>query len=577
MIIPWKKRLKTTPNAVRRAGLLAAPFVLLGAGKAEADTAFTNFAFPANPALLPGGIARTQPDRITDFVSVREFGSLTAGATCRATMQTAFNSGYSLYFPARNYDIDGPIIIPADARRRVIQGAGPGDGTGFGTLIRGNFRDYLWKTPQLAGYSVSSISGIGFQNYHNPFVHGGDPITSPDPPGVGAHPGNGCGCLYLHTSWTKVTNVILKHGSGVGLYFPGINNYISGFQVDSTWGGYGSFSCGVWGGGIMQSAKVMGEQYGIVVTGGPAMVMEMDIERCYIGVNVTGAPLAHWDRNSGEVYPIYSDNPKHVVLSTLNFESMGSGGSGTTGGDGAAIACNIVGGGIIENIIVYSFFQIGEQSHGIRIDGGDSNIFRCIDVSDKCNVAGIGFGPGAQTKNLTFQNCVARTYGGAQWLILPAKTDSLGHRFINCNTTGAVPYASLHCPPYRWGDEQVVSDSPIPTFDTVSNVGKVLTVGGGTNTVKVRWQPLYPPVEIAAAGAFGVSDGSGVPQTIAMSASNPGTIFPGMGAMNKTTGLIMNKVQSYTGSTLVLAPDGNMGGLPSGSADIIQFWGWHII
>jgi hypothetical protein len=40
MKIPWKKRLKTTPNDVRRAWLLAAPFVLLGASKAEADTAF---------------------------------------------------------------------------------------------------------------------------------------------------------------------------------------------------------------------------------------------------------------------------------------------------------------------------------------------------------------------------------------------------------------------------------------------------------------------------------------------------------------------------------------------------------
>jgi hypothetical protein len=257
---------------------------------------------------------------------------------------------------------------------------------------------------------------MGFQNYYNLYALGGAEITSPDPPAPNPadlslfpSPANGMGCLYLHTSWTRLTNVIFSHWAGCGLYFPGIDNYISGFQCGGGWGGYGAFSCGIWGGSIVESAKVMNEKYGIVCVGGPAMIHEMDIERCYIGVNATGAPLAHWDRNSGEVYPIYSDNPKHVVLSTLNFESMGSGGSGTTGGDGAAIACNIAGGGIIENIIVYSFFQIGEQSHGIRIDGGDSNIFRCIDISDKCNVAGIGFGPGAQTKNLTFQNCVART------------------------------------------------------------------------------------------------------------------------------------------------------------------------
>ena len=328
--MPWKKRLKTTPNDVRRAWLLAAPFALLGASKAEADTAFTNFAFPGNPALLPGGIARTQPDRIGEgFVSVREFGSITSGATCRATMQAAFDSGYNLYFPQGYYDINAAINMPEDNHQRTIRGSGPcqNGGAASGTIIRGNFRDYLWKSRQTysAFSPVSSISGIAFNNSYNVPT----PITQVDPPvspgDPGTHGGNGCGCLYLNFSFCRITNFIVGVTSGVGLYFPGINNYVSTFVAKGGYGGASSapFTCGIWSGSRVGNGKVYGVRYGIVNYGGPTLLSDMDIERCQWGVMMQN-PLPFWDRNRDEVISIGGFAGGITTITGLNFETCGT-------------------------------------------------------------------------------------------------------------------------------------------------------------------------------------------------------------------------------------------------------------
>jgi Pectate lyase superfamily protein len=143
MIMPWKKRLKTTPNDVRRAWLLAAPFVLLGASKAEADTAFTNFAFAR--ATGTGRVNRTMPARLDDIHNVRDFGALGNGSKDdRAAIQAAIDAccvfGGTVFFPFGNYIITGRLVVSPGvngAKRITFLGQGGG------SKLTMNVRDYI--------------------------------------------------------------------------------------------------------------------------------------------------------------------------------------------------------------------------------------------------------------------------------------------------------------------------------------------------------------------------------------------------------------------------------------------------
>ena len=141
--MPWKKRLKTTPNDVRRAWLLAAPFVLLGASKAEADTAFTNFAFAR--ATGTGRVNRTMPARLDDIYNVKDFGALGTGrGDDQPAIQAAVNAccatGGIVFFPQGNYKLGSRINVPANGSRAIIfLGCGGDEGNGS-TLSNGSAR-----------------------------------------------------------------------------------------------------------------------------------------------------------------------------------------------------------------------------------------------------------------------------------------------------------------------------------------------------------------------------------------------------------------------------------------------------
>jgi hypothetical protein len=595
MIMPWKKRLKTTPNDVRRAWLLAAPFVLLGASKAEADTAFTNFAFAR--ATGTGRVNRTMPERLDDICNVKDFGAKGNNShDDAAAIQAAFNSGAgTIFFPTGRYRIGVPILIPGDNLARIIVGCGiAGDSSSLGgSKIIGNFRDYLLKAPQGDFSPIGAVSNMGFRNDYD--ATGQAPITSADPPGV-TNPGNGMGCCYVGGSNMRWTNIHLQTGGGIGLYFPGINNYLSSFNANANFDGPATrpFSCCIWGSACnIGDGKPFGARYGIVIVQGPATVSNMDIERCQYGLGVSGAPLTFWDRNTNSVVGPWTDNPNYVNGHGLNFESCGSASQG-----GAAMVVNCFAGADFSNVTSASFGQIGPADYGIWIQGGKNLIFRNVRVSDRADVAGIGLSYNGSHQNYSFYNCAADTFsatGGKQWDLIPTRpSDSVvmsavengapGHRLHNCNFDGARPFALLPAPPATiWGvDEQICSDSQIPVWETTtdgthpapySNVGRALSGGGGPYKVKVRWQPTG--INIAAAASFPHGDGNA--QSIPMSIANPGTIFPGMGAFNITTNAVIGKVQSYTGATLVIAPNGNLGPPSSTSSDLITFAGWFIM
>ena len=104
----------------------------------------------------------------------------------------------------------------------------------------------------------------------------------------GIAPGQGCGCIYLpNTSWVRITNCEFTINGGIGVYFPGISNYITQFNLNGNFGGQEDYAVciGIWlGGGYAGDAKIMGCRHGVVTLEAPVEITNMDIERCQFGL-----------------------------------------------------------------------------------------------------------------------------------------------------------------------------------------------------------------------------------------------------------------------------------------------------
>src|ERR1700732_3856511 len=154
MIIPRRKGLLTVPDEIRRASLIAAPIALFGGNAALADTAFTKFSFPATGARAN----RTMPDRLSDIFNVKDYGALgnwngSTGnddtAAIQACLTAASNNwGGVVFFPPGKYHTTSRLTVPDSAASMSIIGCG-GQENGFGgSVITGNFRDWLLTTEQ---------------------------------------------------------------------------------------------------------------------------------------------------------------------------------------------------------------------------------------------------------------------------------------------------------------------------------------------------------------------------------------------------------------------------------------------
>ena len=122
---------------------------------------------PQGEQGLPGLSGSGGEGGLTAVYNVREFGAVGDGShddrdAINAAMVESSGGGI-VYFPAGNYAIGGPIILPNDQAARKLIGCGRSG-------ISGGFNDYLFWNDQCAtgNAPVSLIDGFRFQNFYTP-------------------------------------------------------------------------------------------------------------------------------------------------------------------------------------------------------------------------------------------------------------------------------------------------------------------------------------------------------------------------------------------------------------------------
>ena len=292
------------------------------------------------------------------------------------------------------------------------------------------------------------------------------------------------------------------------MYFPGISNHISQFNFNGNFGGQEDYPVciGIWlGGGYVADAKIMGCRHGVLTFEAPFEITNIDIERCQFGLQLGRNPLAYWDRNTNSMFGAGTIRAYNGTAKNLVFESNGSESEG-----GAFI--HVDGSGItVEKISMGSYEQIGTPDFGIHLDGAQGCHFRNINVSGAYRQAGVGITPFGGARGCTFENvgasgaCGPGGIPGVGWM-LPKNEggyiddewgaqNAMSNSFINCDTDGAVPFATL---PKQTGGSTVsnlvtIADSPDPvwTDEGGSNVGRPVTTGGGMHKVSLCWDGMH--------------------------------------------------------------------------------------
>src|SRR5262249_19456509 len=140
-------------------GSAAGAFALGVPIRTQADTAFTEFSFPATGAPT----ARTMPDRLSDVINVKDWGAVgNNAADDTAPIQAAIDRAISLgggkvFFPAGSYRCNTPLIVGSNTDVGVqLVGAGKDcTALGFTFISKGaNAFDNIERIDGLGAFST---------------------------------------------------------------------------------------------------------------------------------------------------------------------------------------------------------------------------------------------------------------------------------------------------------------------------------------------------------------------------------------------------------------------------------------
>jgi hypothetical protein len=523
----WKspKRKEDHDNAVRRA-LLAGAFAAGASGlltrKALADTPYTSFAYPLSslPSMRQATATRTSAQRFADVFNVKDFGALGNNshddtAAIQAAIDAALdNWGGVVYFPPGAYKITRRLEAGTAAHGGVNNGANltflgtcNHQANGSGSVIQGNFHDYLLYL-SARGQVAKTIQGLGFKNVAQFTFNSAEAPGNPDnlrtggwlqPDPLPASALDGGGCVYagegLSTAFT-VINCEFLNTSGIGLYLGCYCSTIIGsrFTGGGDSGNTGS-SIGIASAGAFELHACKMYSYGTCIAifqSAGIDVTSLNLEVSGIGIRLGANPVGFWNSNPPNFHPAWTNggcNGAH--LRNLVTESCASAGLEVD-------SCYML---MVENCSFASYGQGGNPPSAIWIGWSTSAKFTNVQVSGVYTNTGIDVcsGPNGQIGNMVFENvnAAANHPDGTSipaWKLPPVNAYDPGKHpvaYINCNTDGAVPLSQLPTGmEFASGHPVMITDSTVPLWTgTASNVGRP-AVGGGTNKVLVRWNPL---------------------------------------------------------------------------------------
>jgi hypothetical protein len=451
---------------------------------AQADTAFTQFGFPATGAPT----ARTMPDRLAEIKNVKDFGARGDGSTddtsaIQAAINAAAAKGGSVYFPSGVYKT---------SRTLTVSGKNP-----LIRLFGENSQDFL--TGSSIQGSVSESSGDLTSGY----------LFAAAQPGTSL-PASNFGCAIIENmNWSN------SSPSGKGLFIPAMMY------------------------GVVRHCNIVTSKVGISTVGPPQGGMPVAgigcIEHCTITGNqtagsigayistgsVTACSIIGWDTGCaaiGATPNIF--NTRFEVNNTgvlLGLDSLyGTGAQQVNGGQvvGLEMESNnigiyayavssmlIAGNAVTANTNTPGFstsfpgqclyaFRARYISHSFICGNGFNGNYAvaCVSVeADAFNVLFSGNGVGSRTSGVSWSVVSpANPLAGITVLPLananvPASVTTRTYAQLPQSSTGAVE-----------GMEYNITDSPIPAYSGAppsgaSNCGAAITSGGGTNHVKVRW------------------------------------------------------------------------------------------
>jgi hypothetical protein len=475
------------------------------------------------PSMRQATATRTSLQRFADVFNVKDFGALGNNShDDTAAIQAAINAaldnwGGVVYFPAGKYKITRRLEVGTGTRsgngaNLTFLGAGCSQSYESGSLIVGNFHDYLLYISS-RGQPVKSIQGLGFKNNAQFTFNSVEAPGNPDNfkgggwaenEEIPASAFNGGGCVYagegLGTGFT-IINCEFACTSGICLYLACFCSTILGSRfTGGGWTGDTGASIGV---AALQEFEIHACKmlsFGTCIahfTGGLS-ASSLNLEVSGIGVRVGSNPLGFWFSNPPTFHPAWMGQASTgggINLRNFVMESMGN----------TFIEIDNARDVVMENVNAASYQY--SPNTGIWIGYLSNAILRNVHISGQFTSCGIDVASHGSGKlhGIVFENVTSFASAPNNGGSLPGwKLPTSGAfnpwecpvAYFNCNTDGAIPLARLPTSPgSNTGEPTItypvmITDSTVPAWTgTASNVGKP-AVGGGTNKVLVRWNPL---------------------------------------------------------------------------------------
>lgn len=426
----------------------------LGAGlllpqRAQADSLFTNFAFPATGAPT----LRTMPVRLAEIKNVKDFGAIGDGITNdTAAIQAAVNwtagaNRGTIYFPIGSYVVSSPITLNYNGALNIrLLGE-------IGVLISGDVNGYIFDralgTPSNTAFII--FERLSISNSHagsGGAIRLGSTIggairdckltgfigfTSEDAVGVSSKNINIENCVFSSTFSTGATFIIIGGGGSIsGCTLSNTDIAVRAYGSGLSIFGNRSERCNT---SFLLGLDSGGNNVGL----SGFSLMSTTTEGCWTAYDLAGLCEA-------------------FVISSVTSLGHDASNSGTPGGVqgsqyGVRIRANCAKNGVIQGVSINSYF---DQT--------------CISVADATSRA-----------NLVIRDVTALQTGGAgvNWI---TPSNAYTAQFINNNVDPIWTFSQLPTGGNLFeGDEFNISDSTTATW------GANVTTGGGSNRVLVRY------------------------------------------------------------------------------------------